>query len=159
MRSHRWPVTSSGSHFQTKVVSLTMHRLGWKSNEHHHVGNARPLGVTVTLILKVFMDIKEKINKQSAAGFSDTEIYSNLLSDGHSREEIDKELKVVSEEIRRKNQITPIGILLGSIFFIIVLFRINRFTESRDSSEAFLYLLPIATGIIVMVYWFSRKKG
>ena len=105
------------------------------------------------------MDIKEKINKQSAAGFSDSEIYSSLLSDGHSKEEIDKELKVVADEIRRRNQITPLGIIMGSVFFIIILFRINRFTQSRDYNEAFLYLLPIATGIIVMVYWFSRKKG
>lgn len=105
------------------------------------------------------MDLKEKINKQSAAGYSDAEIYSNLLSEGYSKEEIDAALNVVAEEIRRKNQITPIGLVMGCVFLIFVLFRINRFTESRDYNEAFLYLLPIATGIIAMVFWFSRRRG
>ena len=105
------------------------------------------------------MDLKEKINKQSTAGFSDTEIYANLLADGHSKEEIDKEFKNTSEEIRRKNQITPTGLILGIAFLIIVVLRIARWTESRNSNEAFIYLLPIGTGIIVTIYWFSQRRG
>lgn len=105
------------------------------------------------------MELKEKINKQSAAGFSDAEIYNSLLADGHSKEEIEREFNTVSEDIRRKNQVTPLGIFMGSVFLLIVLYRIHRFTQSRNSSEAFIYLLPIITGIIITVFWFSKKRG
>jgi hypothetical protein len=103
------------------------------------------------------MDLNEKIIKQINAGYTRDEIYENLLSDGHSKEEIDREYAVVSKEVKSSNQVSTKGLVFGFIFLIIVIFRIFRFSNSSGTG-AVLGFITIITGIILMIMWFSKKK-
>jgi hypothetical protein len=103
------------------------------------------------------MDIKEKISKQLSAGYSNTEIYDNLLSDGHPREEIDQEFTLIAQEAKERSQVSTKGILLGSLFLLIVVFRIFRFSGSSGTGAVFAFI-SIITGVLLVIYWFTRKK-
>ncbi len=99
------------------------------------------------------MELKEKVEKQIAAGFTQQEIYNNLILEGHSQTEIDTAYGSTVTEHNRSNTVSTKSILLGLLFLVIVIFRIARFA---NGGGVFLFL-SILTGIGMMIYFFTRR--
>lgn len=104
------------------------------------------------------MELKEKVEKQLSAGFESHEIYANLLKDGYSKEEIDREFKPAVTAHNTSSQPSAKGIILGIVFLLIVIFRIVRFSNASGDAAIFAFI-SIITGIGLMIFWFTRKRS
>lgn len=105
------------------------------------------------------MDLKEKIEKQLKAGFPAEQVYENLLADGYSRNEIDQEFRMTAAEIKESRQPNIKNIVFGSLFIVIVTYRIWRYANTSSSGAAsILGMISIFTGIALAIYFFTRKK-
>lgn len=104
------------------------------------------------------MELKEKVEKQLAAGFQTQEIYTNLVNEGYSKEEIEREFEPAVVAHNSSGGVSTKGIIFGFIFLLIVIFRIVRYSNSNGSGAVFAFI-SIITGIALMIFWFSRKKA
>jgi|GEM_PF-3840023 len=103
------------------------------------------------------MELKEKIEKQISAGFSKEEIYNQLLADGHSKEEIDKQLKETNIAIKNNSAVSGKTILVGIGLFIVIILRIARYSNSQSSTASSLGMISIVLGIIVLILYLARR--
>lgn len=101
------------------------------------------------------MTLKEKINTQLESGIPRSEIYSSLIEQGHSIEDIDNEFALITNEPQKKSNV---GIVFGVLYLLIVIVQIVIYTQNSDDSSSSIRLLSIITGIILMIFWFTKKK-
>lgn len=103
------------------------------------------------------MELKEQVEKQLAAGFQTEEIYANLLGEGYSKEEIEREFKPAVVAHNSSGRVSTKGIIFGFIFLFIVIFRIAKYSNSSGNGAVFAFI-SIIGGIVLMLFWFTRRK-
>ena len=103
------------------------------------------------------MELQEKIEKQISAGFSKEEIYNQLLADGHTKEEIDKQLADTNATIRSSNQVSGKSMLIGIGLILVVIVRIARVSNSNSSTASSLGIISVILGIVVVIFYFARR--
>ena len=100
------------------------------------------------------MELKEKIEKQISAGFSKEQIYNQLLADGHTKEEIDTQLKETNVAIKNNNSASGKSLLIGIGLIVVVILRVARYSHYGSS----LALVSIILGIVVVIIYFARPR-
>jgi hypothetical protein len=100
------------------------------------------------------MELDEKIEKQVNAGFTKEQIVENLLGEGHSKEEIESQLKAIPIEINASKGTSTKNILLGFLFLIVVVWRISRYTHYGST----LALISIFSGLLLAILYFTKTS-
>jgi hypothetical protein len=100
------------------------------------------------------MELKEKVEKQVAAGFTIEEISSNLASDGYSKEEVDRELAEVTVQIQSERKASSKGMWVGLLLIFVVIMRIARNAEHGST----IGVISVLAGIVVVVVYFANRR-